>query len=381
MILCLLFKPYLAIQYDRCMLENINKEKSNQAIFRIFIFLFAAALLYMLRTFLDAFLGAIILYVLFRPPMIYLCEKKKWRKGLASAFLMLVSFVVVMLPVFAISYMLVSKLTLFFSDSSMVVHMMNSLDENIRNFTGLNLFTEENIQNLQARATEAITSLLGQTFGMLADVAIMYFMLFYLLTNYGRWSVLIRTFVPVDPDKIHEFSAELKSMTFSNALGAPLLALIQGLFAFMGYWIFGIQEPLFWGLMTGFLSFVPVIGTTLIWFPAAVIQITSGFMWQGIGILLYGIFVIGVVDNVFRLIFQKKFADVHPLVTILGVIAGLPLFGVAGIIFGPLMIAYFLLLLKMYQEEFNLVPRPITHPPSVPHGDQPSTESNKEERL
>jgi predicted PurR-regulated permease PerM len=308
----------------------------------------------MLRSFINAFLGAVILYVLFRPPMIYLCEKKKWRRGLAAVFLMLVSFVVVMLPVFAISYMLVSRLTLFFSDSSLVIQTLHSLDEKIRSYTGMNLFTEENVKNLQARAAETITSLLGQTFAMLADVAIMYFMLFYLLTNYGKWNNLIRTFVPVDPEKIHEFSAELKSMTFSNALGAPLLALIQGLFAFLGYWIFGIQEPLFWGLMTGFFSFVPVIGSTMIWLPASIVQITSGFMWQGVGILLYGILVIGVVDNVFRLFLQKKFADVHPLVTILGVIAGLPLFGVSGVIFGPLMISYFLLLLKMYQEEFQV---------------------------
>jgi len=334
------------------MLENLNKEKNNQVIFRIIIFLFAAGLLYMLRSFLNAFLGAVILYVLFRPLMIYLCEKRNWKKGLASLTLLFVSFLVVMLPVFAISYMLISKLTLFFSDSSMMMQMMNSIDESIRKYTGFDFFTEENIKALQSKATLLLTALVSESFSMLADVAIMYFMLFYLLANYGKWSNLTRTFIPIDPDKIHEFTAELKSMTFSNALGAPLLALVQGLFAYFGYWIFGIQEPLFWGLMTGFFSFVPIVGTMLIWLPAAVVQITSGFAWQGVGIVLYGIFVIGVVDNVFRFILQKRIADVHPLVTLLGVIAGIPLFGVAGIIFGPLFISYLLLMLKMYQEDY-----------------------------
>ena len=335
------------------MLRNFQKEKGNQAIFRIIIFVFAAALLYMLRSFINAFLGAVIMYVLFRPLMHFLCEKKKWRKGLASAFILLISFLIVMLPVFAISYMLISRLSLFFSDTSLVMQTVNSLDESIRRFTGFNLFSEENIRSIQGEATGFIAEALSQSFSMLADVAIMYFMLFYLLVNYGRWGSLIRAFVPVDPDRIHEFTAELKSMTFSNALGAPVLALIQGLFAFAGYWIFGVQEPFFWGLMTGFFSFVPVVGSTLIWLPAAVVQMTTGFMWQGIGIVLYGIFVIGVVDNVFRFIFQKRIADVHPVITILGVIAGIPLFGVPGIIFGPLLISYFLLLLKMYQEEFH----------------------------
>ena len=350
-------KAILRKQSTLSMLENLNKEKNNQVIFRIIIFLFAAGLLYMLRSFLNAFLGAVILYVLFRPLMIYLVEKKKWRKGLASLTLLLVSFLIVMLPIFAISYMLISKLTLFFSDTSMMLRMMNSIDESIRNYTGFNFFTEENILALQNKATGALATLVSESFSMFADLAIMYFMLFYLLANYGRWSNLIETFIPVDPDKIDEFRSELKSMTFSNALGAPLLALVQGLFAYFGYWIFGVQEPLFWGLMTGFFSFVPIVGTLIIWLPAAIVQVTSGFAWQGLGIALYGIFVIGVVDNVFRFILQKKIADVHPLVTLLGVIAGIPLFGVAGIIFGPLFISYLLLMLKMYQEDYMDPPR------------------------
>ncbi|HRS40237.1 MAG TPA: AI-2E family transporter, partial [Bacteroidia bacterium] len=73
---------------------------------------------------------------------------------------------------------------------------------------------------------------------------------------------------------------------------------------------------------------------------------------QGVAILLYGILVISVVDNVFRFVFQKKFADVHPLITEIGVIVGLQLFGVPGIIFGPLLISYFLIMLRIFREEF-----------------------------
>lgn len=131
-----------------------------------------------------------------------------------------------------------------------------------------------------------------------------------------------------------------------------MLALIQGIFAAVGYWLFGLQEPVFWGLMTGFFSFLPVVGSTLIWLPAAIYQLSIGMTWQGVAILLYGILVISVVDNVFRFVFQKKFADVHPLITVIGVIVGLQLFGVPGIIFGPLLISYFLIMLRIFREEF-----------------------------
>ena len=97
---------------------------------------------------------------------------------------------------------------------------------------------------------------------------------------------------------------------------------------------------------------MPMIGSALIWVPAGIFKLSEGASWQGIAIILYGLLVIGTVDNVFRLVFQKKFADIHPLITILGVIVGLQLFGVPGLIFGPLLISYFILLLKIFNEEF-----------------------------
>jgi predicted PurR-regulated permease PerM len=122
--------------------------------------------------------------------------------------------------------------------------------------------------------------------------------------------------------------------------------------AALGYWFFGLNEPVFWGIMTGLFSFIPFIGSTAIWLPAAAIMISSGFVWQGIALIIYGLLVISLVDNFVLIIFQKKFANVHPLVTILGFIIGVNLFGIPGIIFGPLLISYFLILLKIYKEEY-----------------------------
>ena len=332
--------------------ENHPGKNHSRTIFTIVLIVFAAALVFILRGFIEAFLGAVILYVLFRPFMIHLIDKRRWRRGWAASLILVISFAVVLLPLFALTYLLISKLGLLFGDTSMSMQVIYDADERFRELTGISLLSPENIAALQNRAASFITDLLGQSLGMLIDVAIMYFILYYMLVNVGRLSRYIREFIPAEDEKIHEFTSELKSMTFSNALGAPLLALVQGLFAAVGYWIFGIQEPFFWGIMTGFFSFLPVVGSTLIWLPAAIVQYSSGFHWQGTGLLLYGLFVISLVDNVFRMVFQKRIADVHPLITILGVIAGLPLFGVPGIIFGPLLISYFLLLLKIYRAEY-----------------------------
>jgi predicted PurR-regulated permease PerM len=101
------------------------------------------------------------------------------------------------------------------------------------------------------------------------------------------------------------------------------------------------------------MSFLPVVGTAMVWIPAGIYIITAKTNWQGSGILIYGAVVITNIDNVFRFWLQKKFADVHPLVTVLGVIIGLNWFGIPGIVFGPLALSYFLLMVKMYKEEYG----------------------------
>jgi predicted PurR-regulated permease PerM len=229
---------------------------------------------------------------------------------------------------------------------------IRELDDKISARTGYQFLSEQNIHNLQARAGEFIAGFFSTSISILTSIILMYFVLYYMLINTGSMEGVIFRYLPFKESILKRFTNELEMQTFSNAIAAPVLALVQGLIAALGYWVFGINEPLFWGLMTGFFSFLPVIGTTAIWLPAAIFQYSAGSHWQGIGIVLYGLFVIGLMDNVLRFAFQKRFADVHPLITVIGVISGLSLFGIPGIIFGPLLISYFLLLMKIFNEEF-----------------------------
>ena len=95
-----------------------------------------------------------------------------------------------------------------------------------------------------------------------------------------------------------------------------------------------------------------MVGCALVWVPYSVYLLLTGDLFYGFGLILYGAIVVANVDNLFRFIMQKRLADVHPLVTVFGVIIGLKWFGFLGIIFGPLMISYFLILLKMYRKEY-----------------------------
>ena len=163
-------------------------------------------------------------------------------------------------------------------------------------------------------------------------------------------------YLPFKKDKIKIFGDELVHQTFSNAVGIPLIALVQGITGFLCYWIIGLHESGFWGVITGFTSFIPVVGTAIVWVPVAVYELVLGNTWQGIFTILFGLLIMGTVDNVIRFILAKKMADVHPIITVLGVIIGLQYFGILGLIFGPLLISYFVILLKIYYVEYQ---RPV----------------------
>ena len=142
----------------------------------------------------------------------------------------------------------------------------------------------------------------------------------------------------------------------SNAIGVPMIALIQGGLAWLYYMWVGLPEPGFWGVLTGLSSVIPIIGAGLFWVPVSFYIMANIGLGYGIGLIAWGSLVMGVMDNVVRFILAKKMADVHPLVTLLGVIMGLQYFGITGLIFGPLLISYFLILLKIYYQEFQHTP-------------------------
>ena len=307
-------------------------------------------ILYTMRSFLDGFLGAVTMYVLARPYMEKLISKN-WKKGRAAALILVICIVILVIPTTAIVSLIVPKLSSIFSNGSLTLQSLQNADKKIYELTGFTLITPENISRIQSSVTGYITGFLGQSIDIITDIALLFFFLYYLLINVGRNEKFLNRIIPLSQERLGGFAKELESQTRSNALGIPLLATVQGVFSCIGYWIFGLPDPLFWGFMTGVFSILPVIGSAVVWIPAGLFLISSGATWPGIGVIIYGAIVIGTVDNLYRLLFLKLFADVHPMVTIVGIIVGVQLFGFPGLIFGPLLISYFILFFKIFQED------------------------------
>jgi predicted PurR-regulated permease PerM len=334
------------------MLKKMDPTLLKQIILLLCIVLVGGIIFFSLIDFFADFLGALIIYVLFRPVTKYLIEKRKWKRGLASLIIMLTTLLLLIVPLILLFNMFIPKLQNLFSDSSVITQTLQTLDNKVYDLSGQRFMNPDNIKALQSSAADYIKEFLSQSISILGDIGIMLLFLYYLLSNTGKIEHWIFNLLPVRKSDLARFTEELKAQTFSNVLGAPVLATLQGVVAAVGYWIFGIDEPFFWGIITGFFSFIPMVGGALIWVPSAILLYTLGHEWQAIALFLYGIFIISMIDNVLRFAFQKKFADVHPLITVMGVILGIKLFGLPGMIFGPLLISYFLIMASIYKEQF-----------------------------
>jgi predicted PurR-regulated permease PerM len=159
-------------------------------------------------------------------------------------------------------------------------------------------------------------------------------------------------YIPLKDENVGKLRKEVNMMVVSNAIGIPLVAFAQGVVGLIGYLIIGVNEPFFWFGVTCIAGMLPVVGAALAYVPIIIIFFANDETWKGIAMIIYGFGIIGTVDNVLRFTLLKKMGNVHPLTTVFGVIIGLNLFGFIGLIFGPLLISLFILLLKIYSSEF-----------------------------
>ena len=323
-------------------------------IFVILIILFMGSLIFReMLPYLTGVLGAITIYVLFRKWMANLVKKKKWSPSLAALLIMFLSFVGILLPIGGIVWMLSNKIGKAVNNSEQVIKAFKDQLSNVEHYLGFDISSKIDTGAITGWISENLQNVVGGTFNAFIAIGLMYFMLYYMLTNRRELRESLLDYLPLRDDNVKEVGDEMQSVVRSNAIGIPLVALAQGIIALIGFLIFGVQEPFFWFVIVTIGSMIPFVGTFIGILPVFLISLSSGDTFQAWGILIYGIVVVGTTDNIIRLYVLKKLDDVHPLITLIGVIVGVPIFGFIGLIFGPLLISLFIALVKIYKKEYG----------------------------
>lgn len=202
--------------------------------------------------------------------------------------------------------------------------------------------------------------------------ALLLFVSFYLFMDGGQMADQVFALSPLPPELNQRMRDDVLASLRSTLKGTVVLSMIQGLAGGLGFWVFGVPNALFWGTVMVFSSVVPLVGTALVWLPAGIYLLVLGNVGQAVGVMIWCEVAGLICDNILRPKLLGGKGKVHPLLTFFSVLGGLSLFGMVGLILGPLVLAIMLSLLDVYQRYF-LEPPPaaICQPPLDSH-DPPS---------
>lgn len=313
--------------------------------------------------FLPGILGALTFYILSRANYFQLVYNRKWKKGNAAFLYMLYYLVLLGIPIFLAVTLVSPKVNDLLNDPTAVVDNLKQAIAQVQQKAGVNFISEKSLSSSLEKAAAYIPSILNSTANLLTNLIIMLFFLYYMLYYGTNIEKTLVKMIPLKNENTNLLASETKRLIRANALGIPLISIIQGVVATLGYFIFGLNEFGLWGFITGVFAFFPIVGTMIVWVPLVLYMYASGDTWNATGLMAYSVIITGNVDYVARITIMRRMGDVHPVVTVLGVIIGLGLFGFIGLIFGPLLVSYIIVLTKIYQNEFTtgeeIIPSPV----------------------
>ena len=303
--------------------------------------------------YMSGVLGALTIYVLLRGQMKWLVERKHWGRSWAASLLTVEAIFFFLIPILWIVLMLIDLFSTFDPESlNVLTTQAQEMIQQVEDRFGIELWSEENLQKLTSVSTSLVKGLLQGMSSFFLNAFVILFLLYFMLRGYDHFESAVEELLPFTGKNKRTVSSETISIVKSNAIGIPVLALVQGVFAYIGYLIFGVENALLFAVLTTFTTIIPVLGTMIVWVPMAIIMGINGDWLNAILLGAYGFIVIGGVDNVARLLLQKQMANIHPLITIFGVFIGLSLFGFWGVIFGPLILSLIVLFINLYRHDY-----------------------------
>jgi predicted PurR-regulated permease PerM len=307
------------------------------------------ALVWALWPFSTGLIGAPVLYVVFAPVHRWLT--RYLRPGAAAAIVVLLAIVLVVAP-------LVSVIGLVATEAQDMASgvIRSPLLAKIR---AIRVGPYQVGAQIEALGSSLISWIGSSALGFIGtatrlgiQLTITFFGLYYLLTAPRQGWRGLRPFIPFSTASAEILRDRFRGVTISTLVGTGLTAVVQGVLVGLGFWVSDLSNPLFWGVVTVIFSILPVVGSGLVWIPGVAALAIDGRYGYAIGLTILGLVAVGNVDNLIRPYVYRRWAQIHPFVTVIGAFAGLRFFGLLGLLIGPLAISYFFELIRMYRAEY-----------------------------
>jgi len=317
------------------------------------------AFAWVLYPFYGAVLWAVVVALLFAPVHRRLLQSMQGRPSLSAAVTVLIIIAIVILPLAMIAASLAQEASSLFAKiqsgeynfGSYLQRIFDALPAwatgllerlNVGDFSALReKLTSGLMKGGQILAPQAL-SIGMNTFDFVIHLGIMLYLLFFLLRDGKALAAAIREAIPLRGDQKAALFTRFADVVRATVKGGILVAVAQGTLGGIAFWFLGIHAALLWAVLMAFLSLIPAVGATLVWLPVAIYFLATGAIWQGIGLILYGVLVIGLVDNLLRPFLVGKGSKLPDYVVLISTLGGIEVFGLNGFVIGPLIAAMFM---------------------------------------
>ncbi|MBY8933282.1 Putative transport protein YdiK [Pseudomonas fluorescens] len=325
----------------------------------VLLLLVTVAFIWILLPFYGAVFWAVILGIVFAPMQRRLQAKFGWQRNLTSLCTLSICLVIAILPVIILSVLLVQEGAAVYKNiesgeldiaaylaqfkHSLPPYFQHLLDRfGMGELNGLReKIVKSAMQGSQVLATQAFS--FGQgTFEFVVSFFIMLYLLFFFLRDGAELARKVRTAVPLEEGHKRRLQLKFNRVVRATVKGNLVVAVTQGALGGAIFWFLDIPSALLWAVLMGFLSLLPAVGAGIVWAPVAVYFLLSGMIWQGVVLGLFGVFVIGLVDNVMRPILVGKDTKMPDYMILISTLGGLAVFGLNGFVIGPLIAALFM---------------------------------------
>jgi len=325
----------------------------------LLILLLGLSLLVALAPYTTGLIGGLVLYVVFAP--LQRALRRRIPERAAAGLVVALALVLIVVP--SVSF------------AGLVANQAQDIASGVIRGPLLEKLAQLKVGELElgprlAGLGEQIVNWIGSSaFGLLGtatriglNLTIALFIMYYMMVGGGAAWRSVKPYIPFSAEHSDVLRDRFRDVTISTVIGTGLVAFIQGAIVAFGFWITGLSNALFWGLVTMVFGVLPVVGSGLVWGPAAITLLLNQRYGAAVTLLVLGAVVVGNVDVLIRPAVFRRYAQIHPLITLVGAIGGVGYFGLLGILIGPLAISYFFELIRMYQAEYLTNSRTLAPP-------------------
>jgi predicted PurR-regulated permease PerM len=316
----------------------------------LIIVLLGALVLWSLRPYATGIIGIPVLAVLFSPVHGWMVRHKT-PPSLAALAVTLLGAILLIVPGIILAGLLIGQA------QEITQNVLQS--PIIDRFRGLQIRGIPVGPRLAEAGGRIVAAIGASAFGLVGtatrltlNLTISFFGLYYVLKHPGDVWLDARPYVPFSDANTETLGQRFRDVTVSTVIGTGVVAAIQGALLGLSFWAAGLPNALFWGVVTAAFAILPVVGSGLIWGPAAIVLYMQGRIVPAMLLVLWGAIVVGSVDNFIRPLIYRRFSAIHPLITLIGAIGGVSYFGLLGLLIGPLALSYLFELVRMYREEY-----------------------------